>query len=460
MIDILTKPADQLGINDLQALIDSSVQEDERIEFKRGLSAEKGQEDSWYENQKLGDKARNAILEKSVAFANAFGGALILGIEESKSRNGPGVANKISPIPHCADLADRLTSVFGNCVEPHIPGIEIIPIITQDDAGAVVIRVGRSRLAPHRVIPSRVCSIRRSDRCEEMTMREIQDLVLNLARGTEKLDTLLTERSKRFEEEFRGFRDWDQDAIGIRATAAPLGDEIWFDPSHEALRDELAWHSTLAHSGDDLCGLDGGSLKIPATTKDWRPILRGAKMGGYPHRPTDTELNVTKKVYREIHCNGLVELGLTSFRSTNLFFEPDRYEGGILPAEWLITIFANLLVWIDRLRNHAGSPVAEYALELETRIYGDPLPRLTVPAKIENFRILRGYQYIGQIRTGFGNDLALGTPMNSTRFPRYSLGSSDEIIPILNSFELDLWNNVGLRDQGHDGLTIKDFDPS
>ena len=79
---------------------------------------------------------------------------------------------------------------------------------------------------------------------------------------------------------------------------------------------------------------------------------------------------------------------------------------------------------------------------------------------MENFRTQRGYQYIEEVRTGFGNDFALGTYMDSTRFPRYSLGSSDEIIRILNSFELDLWNNVGLRDQGHDGLTIKDFGQS
>ncbi len=454
MIDILTKPADQLDINDLQALIDSRVQEDERIEFKRDLSVKKGQKDSWYENQKLGDKARNVILEKSVAFANAFGGALILGIEESKSRNGPGVANEISPIPHCADLADRLTSVFGNCVEPHIPGLEIIPIITQDDAGAVVIRVGRSRQAPHRVIPSRVCSIRRSDRCEEMTMREIQDLVLNLARGTEKLDTLLNERSKRFEEEFRGINDWDQNAIGIRATAAPLGDEIWFDPSHKALRDDLAWHSVIARSGNDYSELSGGSLKIPSTN-DWRPILRGARMEGYNHKSSDDSL--IRKVYREIHCNGLVELGLTSFRSEDLFFRP--YEkGGILPAGWLITMFANLLAWIDRLRNHAGTPVAEYALELETRIYGNPLPSLAVLRKIADFRIRRDdHQHI----FGANNySVLFDTSIASTRFPRYSLGSSDEIVRILNLFELDLWNNVGLRDQGHDGLTIKDFGQS
>ena len=456
MIDILTKPADQLGINDLQALIDSSVQEDERIEFKRGLSAEKGQEDPWHAGagRKLGRKAKIAILKESVAFANAFGGALILGIEESKSRNGPGVANEISPIPHCADLADRLTSVFGSCVEPHIPGLEIIPIITQDDAGAVVIRVGRSRLAPHRVKPSLVCPIRRFDRCEEMTMREIQDLVLNLARGTEKLDTLLNERSERFKEEFPEF-EWHEGAIGIRATAAPVGDEIWFEPSHEALRDELAWHSVRVQLDDDSCELDGGGIKIPSMN-NWRPILRGARMGEFYHNS-----NSTKNFYREIHCNGLVELGLVSSRSHSLFFtthSPYEYDqspednGGILPVEWLITIFANLLVWIDRLRNHAGSPVAEYALELETRIYGYPLPRLAVLKKVADFRIQRGHQW-----DEFGNRCAFGTSMDSTQFPRYSLGSSDEIPCILNWFERDLWNNVGLRDQGHDGLTIKDF---
>ena len=455
MIDILTKPADQLSINDLQALIDSSVQEDERIEFKRDLSAKKGQKDSWYDNQKLGDKARNVILEESVAFANAFGGALILGIEEGKSRNGPGVANEILPIPHCADLADRLTSVFGSCVEPHIPGLEIIPIVTQDDAGAVVIRVGRSRLAPHRVKPSLVCPIRRFDRCEEMTMREIQDLVLNLARGTEKLDTLLTERSKRFEEEFRGINDWDQNAIGIRATAAPLGDEIWFDPSHKALRDDLAWHSVIARSGNGCSELSGRRLKIPSTN-NWRPILRGARMEEPDHR-SFTDRSLTKRVYREIHCNGLVELGLISSRSTDLLLFELGHRGGILPAGWLITIFANLLVWIDRLRNHAGAPVAEYALELETRIYGNPLPRLAVLRKIADFRIERGYEYN---TAGFGNYSAFGTPMDSTQFPRYSFGSRDEILRILNSFELDLWNNVGLPDQGHDGLTIKDFGQS
>ena len=460
MIDILTKPADQLGIDDLNALINSRVQEDEQIEFKRGLSAEKGQVDPWYNGRKLGKKAKTEILEESVAFANAFGGTLILGIEEKKSPNGPGVANKISPIPRCDDLASSLELIFRDCVEPHIPGLEIIPIRTQGGTGAVVIRVGRSRLAPHRVTLSLVCPIRQSDRCEKMTMREIQDLVLNLARGTEKLDTLLNERSEQFEEEFRDFINYYQDTIGIRATAAPLGDEIWFDPGHRALRDELDWHSVIAHLGDVSCELEGGNLKI-SSTNDWRPILRGARMEESFYRSRSlTDRTLIKKVYREIHCNGLIELGLTSSRSTEpLFFQSEERYGGLLPAGWLITMFANLMVWIDRLRNHAGAPVAEYALELETYIYGKPLPRLSVPEQIGNFRIHRGDQHeLTQI--WYNNYFTLGTEMDSTRFPRYPLGSSDEIVRTLNLFELDLWNNVGVRDQVHDGLTIKNFGQS
>ncbi len=103
-------------------------------------------------------------------------------------------------------------------------------------------------------------------------------------------------------------------------------------------------------------------------------------------------------------------------------------------------MFANLMVWIDKLRNHAGAPVAEYALELEVYIYGEPLPFLIVPDQTIDF--------------------LQGNPMDSTRFPRYSLGSSDEIIRVLNLFNLDLCNNVGLSAQRHDGLTIKDFNPA
>ena len=99
----------------------------------------------------------NELLEEAVAFANAYGGALLLGIRESESR--PPVAAEITPIPKCQELAERLNLVFRDCVEPQIPVIEIFAVPTDGDCGVVVIRTGRSRMAPHRVKPTRKCPI-------------------------------------------------------------------------------------------------------------------------------------------------------------------------------------------------------------------------------------------------------------------------------------------------------------
>ena len=166
-------------------------------------------------------------MSKPSRFANAYGGALLLGIGESEGK--PPVAASISPIPACTELAERLKLVFRDCVEPQIPRIEIFAVRTEADGGGVVIiRTGRSRMAPHRVKPTRKCPIRRSDRCEEMTMREIQDLTLNLSRGLERLERRLAMRSERFAEEFKCLESPDR-AYGIRATAAPVGEDIQFE---------------------------------------------------------------------------------------------------------------------------------------------------------------------------------------------------------------------------------------
>ena len=126
-------------------------------------------------------------------FANAYGGAVLLGIRESKEK--PPVAAKIVPIQRCADLTERLKLVFRDRVEPQLPRIDILAVRTEGESGVVIIRVGRSRLAPHRVTRTLVCPVRRSDRCEEMSMREIQDMTLNVSRGLERLERRLLERA-------------------------------------------------------------------------------------------------------------------------------------------------------------------------------------------------------------------------------------------------------------------------
>ena len=194
MIEILSRPVDRIGIGDIDSLIAMKVPESEQIEFKVRLPTKRHSADPWMSDEaRIGDRARDAVLEEVTAFANAFGGALLLGIRESDAK--PPVAEEIAPVPRCTELAERLKLMFRDCVEPPLPLIEIVGVPVRDDCGVVVIRVGKSRLAPHRVKTTLVCPVRRQDRCEKMTMREIQDMTLNVSRGLERLDKRLQERT-------------------------------------------------------------------------------------------------------------------------------------------------------------------------------------------------------------------------------------------------------------------------
>ena len=227
MIALLTKLAERIDAGDIQVLIDKSVPEGAQIEFKESLPARgSGDPDPWMQGDgRIGDRARNEILQEVVAFANAYGGALVLGIAESRSK--PPVAANLAPLPRCAELAERLRQVFGACVDPPLPTFDIVSVPMNDDNGVIVFRTGRSSRGPHRVKPTLECPIRRDDRCEALSMREIQDMTLNLARGTERLERRLRERSRKFEEEFKRLETPD-DAFGFRMTAVPVGDEIRF----------------------------------------------------------------------------------------------------------------------------------------------------------------------------------------------------------------------------------------
>ena len=200
MTAVLSKPAEQIDRGDVQALIDSQVPEGEQIEFKETLPAKGRGVDSWMEGkEKIGDRAKESILSEAVAFANAYGGALLIGIKESNTR--PPVATEIIPIPQCAALVERLKLVFRDRVEPQLPRLEIFSVPTDGEGGVIIVRLAPSRLAPHRITTTRICPIRRADRCEEMSMREIQDMTLNLSRGLQRIETTLRERSDRFTRE-------------------------------------------------------------------------------------------------------------------------------------------------------------------------------------------------------------------------------------------------------------------
>ena len=431
MLGVLAKPANQIGISDINSLVDSNVPEDEQIEFKESLSTKEDTVDPWASGKnKIGDRAKDALLKEAVGFANAYGGAVLLGIGESEAK--PPVANRIVPIQRCADLAERLKLVFRDRVEPQLPRIDIFAVRTDGENGVVIIRVGRSRLAPHRVTRTLICPARRSDRCEEMSMREIQDMTLNVSRGLERLERHLSERAELFRQEFKRLQD-PTSAWGIRLTAATVGDEIRIDRvfRQPGLAEEFnePWHKVLhLQDGSErpVKGLDSQYHELP---NFWKPRLRATRA-----EPESTlRNNLPYNSYRELHCDGLVEVGHVSI---NNYPEGQAHSCSLSP-DLAVCMFANVAVWADRIRKESRTPTAEYALVVEVISVGGG------PVVVFNPDI---YQRLAQIAP-------LTFQPGPTTFPRYSLGSPDEIPALIALFHRDFWNSLG-RDTGDAGGTF------
>ncbi len=410
MIPVLTKPIAEIGPNDIQALIDGEVREGQEIEFKEDLSTERPGSDPWREGQGLPNRAKDTILKQVTGFANAYGGVLILGIAESKSK--PSVAGGVSPIPRCVDLAQSLKLVVRDGVEPQIPAVEITAVRIDDDSGVVLLRVGTSRMAPHRVKRTRVCAVRRDDRTEDMTMREIQDMTLNVARGMERLEQRFNDRAERFVREFARL-DKPDHAWGVRVTAVPVGEDLRVQRLYGKVgidgRFLEPWPSVFR--GKTGTRVPHSHLGAP---DQWRPVLRGAR-ATYHSAGTRPEFDY----YREIRCDGLVETGFCYGRV--------RANEDTLPlSEGLpVLLLANTLTQAHRLRTEAGAPTAEYAIEVRIDVAGS-IP--VVVAKDGDPIFSRERQL---------------DPEHG-RFPRYALGSPDEIPALLTTFHQDLWDSLGL----------------
>ena len=426
MSNLISKPVDQIAINDITALIETQVPEGEQIEFKESLRRRSNSPDPWILGEnKVGEGARNELLEEAVAFANAHGGALLLGIRESKSK--PPVASEIKPVPRCVELAERFRLMFRDCVEPQIPALEVFGIPSDGESGVVIVRVGRSRLAPHRVEPTRKCTVRRADRCESMTMREIQDMTLNVSRGMERFDRRLAERSERFRREFEMLAT-PGDAFGLRFTALPVGDEVRFDRVYrqQQIIDYLwsRWRTVTQVRFDRRLKC---LYEFPPTY--WRPILRGARADIQGSGNEQAHIG-----YQEFHCDGLLETGFAACSQVSLL-DPD------LP----IILFANTAAWANHIRSKSSAPMAEYGLEVEIRVMGNssrvgnPNDR-TLEAMIKMAAGHRDYREVDN----------LAPRLSNIKFPIYAFDGEETPASLLSIFNQDFWNWLGKDVEGEE----------
>lgn len=173
----------EVSLDDLNELIANQVPENDRLEYKSALAGGKDDPDSWKPGSYvLAETSKIAIAREIVAFANANGGYLILGMKENDE--SPHYAKELSPIPNCAELQNRLMDSLSDCVDPLITCVTSKCIQIEHGFGVIVFHILRSPCSPHRVNHkrSKECFIRIGSSSKPMGMAEIQAATLRTNR--------------------------------------------------------------------------------------------------------------------------------------------------------------------------------------------------------------------------------------------------------------------------------------
>jgi len=176
---IFEKPLSELTWSDFEDIVANGLEEDQTLEFKESLQVKDGGIDPWQSgSSKIGKYARDSLAEEIVAFANAYGGVVIVGIEETKDNPRRAEAFKTPLIRDCIECMDHLEPALRSCFDPPISGFDIraIPKPNGEGEGLIVIRVASSTLAPHGVGRPPEAYVRRGSVKDPLTMRDLHNL--------------------------------------------------------------------------------------------------------------------------------------------------------------------------------------------------------------------------------------------------------------------------------------------
>jgi hypothetical protein len=132
---MLVKDIEKITEADLQTLIDNSVLEHKRLEYKRSLPS---------------DSDKREFLADVSSFANASGGDIIYGIIEDRETGIPKALEGVV-IENVDQEISRLENMIRDGIEPRIIGIDIKDIPLSNSKIALIVRVPKSWIMPHRV---------------------------------------------------------------------------------------------------------------------------------------------------------------------------------------------------------------------------------------------------------------------------------------------------------------------
>jgi predicted HTH transcriptional regulator len=185
--DLATIPIETITFEDLKDLL--GTEEGFRLEFKEALATDDGRADRWMTDQsRVGNVARDDLTREIVAFANAYGGILIVGVKETD--DNPKRAKSIAEpqIPNVVDCAEQLDRSLRSIIEPPLPMIEVRGIVSEADRGVLVIRVSASSSAPHGFGRPSAAYVRRGSNAEPLMMRDLQSIFVERRTRLERMN--------------------------------------------------------------------------------------------------------------------------------------------------------------------------------------------------------------------------------------------------------------------------------
>ena len=342
-VSILRKSLSAVTVADLDDLIVSATRETGELEFKGALPfvPTKGQpatSDRWIaKGDRVGDFARDQLLAEIVAFANADGGTLIVGMHETKEE--PRRTERLEALPNCEGLGKRLLDAAEDIIEPRLPAIEIRALPAADDgSGYVLLRVGKSLAGPHRLSTTREFYARRGERSARMSAREIKDLTLDLARAGDRLEAMFVERSIIAQKRYATLINSKKEAaktmpLLVRVTAIPTSPQ---NIPNITIRPDLWW------SGKRFSmKVDDETFECDYPVRDWTepPQIRLRSL------VTEESLDFDC-THRLVRSDGLVDFSLLHPKRAEIVGSSDSrvYFG------WIISLVAGVIAQVDHLR--------------------------------------------------------------------------------------------------------------
>ena len=362
-MSLVSKTLESITIDDLQALIDAGARETAVLEFKGSLplSSIKGGPtvDRWIEKgDRIGDYARDQLLAEIVAFSNADGGTLILGLHETKDE--PRCAESLALLPNCEGLAKRLLDAAEDIIEPRLSAITVSGLPANERGeGYVLIRTGKSLFGPHRLTTTREFYIRRGERTAKMTAREIRDHSYNLARAGDQVRQTFDQRLKDAAKQFERLR------VDSKAGVEPLLIRVSAAPMSPQYIDGLTSQPQLWWAGNEFTmKVDENDYPCSYPTREFgnRPAFR---LRSFVYEDSRSDQSFS----RLLNSEGLVEFTLSHPRrdversdgsKNSRLFRLDIWHGGRHlcpnPTSTIIVGLGRCRFWIERFRFRMSAP--------------------------------------------------------------------------------------------------------